>query len=134
MSSIYNAAVESVMDIIDGLDLFSTIKRGALGSGPGLSCEIAPSMPESVYLDKNSYIPLMLTLNGKHSNLETLSDALNGIVDTLTRIHTYPDGNGWEIVDITAGALPRTIGREPNNDWLMACDVVLKIYRKDETE
>lgn len=130
--SVINLAVESVMDLIDGLNLFATITRGALGIGNSLSCEIAPSIPEAVFLDKNVYIPLTLALNGKHDDLRTLSDTLNKIMDTLTRLKTYPYGDGWEIVDITNGNLPRVIGREDNNQWLMACDLVVKLYRKDE--
>ena len=84
-------------------------------------------------MDKESYTPLTLALNGKHSNLQVLSDTLNNIMDTLTRLKSYPTGNGWQIVDITNGNLPRVIGREENNSWVMACDLVVKIYRKDET-
>lgn len=131
-SSVFNSAIESVMDLIDGMQLFAPITRGALGTGNGLCCEIAPSMPETVYMDKESYTPLTLALNGKHSNLQTLSDALNNIVDTLTRLRSYPSGAEWQITDITSGNLPRVIGREENNDWLMACDLTIKIYRKDE--
>lgn len=131
-TSVINLAVEAVMNMIDGLNLFASITRGALGIGNSLCCEIAPSVPEAVFMDKNYYIPLTLALNGKHDNLQTLSDALNTIVDTLTRQKTYTDGNGWEIVDITSGNLPRVIGREDNNSWIMACDLVVKIYRKDE--
>ena len=133
-ASVLNVAIESVMDLIDGLNLYSTITRGALGIGNSLCCEIAPSVPESVFMDKNVYIPLTLALNGKHDDLRTLSDALNTIMDTLTRKTEYPYGNGWEIVDITNGNLPRVIGREDNNSWLMACDLVVKIYRKDEEQ
>ena len=133
-TSVLNRAVESVMDLIDGLTLFATITRGALGIGNSLSCEIAPTVPEAVFYDKNAYIPLTLALNGKHDDLQTLSDALNNIVDTMTRKTSYPSGDGWEIVDITSGNLPRVIGREDNNSWLMACDLVVKIYRKDEQQ
>lgn len=133
-TSVLNLAVESVMTLIDQTNPFATITRGALGIGNSLCCEIAPSVPEEVYLDKNVYIPLTLALNGKHDNLQTLSDTLNNIVDTLTRLKTYPDGDNWEIVDITSGNLPRVIGREGNNSWLMACDLVVKIYRKDDTQ
>lgn len=131
--SAINLAVESVMDLIDGMTLFAPITRGALGIGNSLCCEIAPSMPEAVFYDKNTYIPLTLALNGKHDDLRTLSDTMNRIMDTMTRKTSYPYGNGWEIVDITSGNLPRVIGREGNNSWLMACDLVVKIYRKDES-
>ena len=131
-TSVDNLAVESVMDLIDAMDNFAPITRGALGIGNSLSCEIAPSMVDAVFMDKNTYIPITLALNGKHDNLNTLSDTLNGIMYTLTRLKTYPSGDSWEIVDITNGNLPRVIGREDNNQWVMACDLVVKLYRKDE--
>ena len=127
-----NAAIDAVMDMIDTMNNFATITRGALGTSNGLACEIAPSMPLEVYYDKNAYIPLTLALNGKHKNLQVLSDTLNNIIDTLTRRTAYPAGDGWEIVDITSGNLPRIIGREENNAWLMAGDLIVKIYRKDD--
>lgn len=131
-TSVLNIAVEAVMNMIDAMNNFATITRGALGIGNGLSCEIAPSMVDSVFMDKNSYIPVTLALNGKHDDLQILSDTLNNIMDTLTRKTSYTDGNGFEIVDITSGNLPRVIGREDNNQWVMACDVIVKIYRKDD--
>ena len=127
-----NLAVESVITLINGMGNFATMTRGALGSNDGLSCEIAPSYAEAVFMDKNVYFPLTLALNGKHHNLQTLSETLNNIMDTLTRSTTYPSGNGWEIVDITNGNLPRVIGREDNNSWIMACDIIIKLYRKDD--
>ena len=130
-NSVLNVAVEAVIAMIDALGNFAKITRGALGIGNGLSCEISPSVEETVFMDKNRYIPLTLALNGKHSDLQVLSDTMNNIVDSLTRSKTYTDGNGFEIVDITGGNLPRIIGREENNQWLMACDLVVKIYRKD---
>lgn len=130
--SIINEAVESVMDLIDAMHNFAPITRGALGTGNGLTCEIAPTTVEAVFLDKGTYTPLTLALNGKHSNLKTLSDTLNNIMDTLSRMTAYPSGDEWEIVDITNGTLPQVIGRETNNDFLMACDIIIKVYRKDE--
>jgi hypothetical protein len=131
-TSILNLAVESVMDLIDGLNNFADITRGALGTTPSLSCEIAPYTPLTVFMDKNTYHELTLTINGKHADLRTLSDTLNNIIDSLTRKTSYPYGNGWEIVDITSGTMPRIIGREENSEWLMAGDIVIKLYRKDE--
>lgn len=129
-----NLAVESVINLINGMGNYATMTRGALGTADGLSCEIAPSVAQSVYMDKNAYIQLTLAMNGKHHNLHILSEAMNNIIDTLSRRTEYPSGNGWEIVDITSGNFPRIIGREDNNAWLMAGDLVVKIYRKDDTE
>ena len=131
MTSKINAAVEAVMDLIDAMGNVPHITRGALGTSDGLACEIAPSTPSEVYMDKNSFIPLTLALNGKNRNLRVLSDTLNTIIDTLTRRTSYPAGDGWEIVDITSGNLPRIIGRENNNAWIMAGDLIVKLYRKD---
>ena len=134
MSSVQNRVVAAVMDIIDGMNNFAQIRRGALGTGPGLTCEVAPSTVESVFMDKNSYVVLDLTLNGKHSNLETLSTTLNNIVDNLTRRLEYPAGEGFEIVDISHGAppLPTIVTREDNGEWIMAASVFVKYYRRDE--
>lgn len=132
-TSILNLAVEAVMDKIDLMGNFANIKRGALGTANGLCCEIAPSNAETVFLDKNAYFTITLALNGKHTDLQVLSDTLNNIMDTLTRMKSYPYGNGWEIVDITNGTMPRIIGREENNTWLMSCDIVIKLYRKEVT-
>lgn len=130
-TSILNLAIESVITEINKLKNYADMTRGALGIGIGLVCEVAPSNTQEVYLDKNSYIPLTLAINGKHPDLRVLTDTLNYITDTMTRLKSYPSGNGWEIVDITNGNLPRVIGREDNNIWLVACDLVVKIYRKD---
>lgn len=129
-TSIINRAVESVMDLIDELGLYSTISRGALGTGNGLACEVAPSATEEVYLDKNQYIVLDLTLNGKHTNLQTLSDTLNGIHESLTFMKSYPSGSDWKILDITTLTEPQVIAREESNSWMMASSLAVKIETK----
>lgn len=132
--SAINLAVEAVINQINAMDNFATMTRGALGITSGLSCEVAPSMVQEVYLSKESFIPLTLALNGKHPDLRVLTDTMNNIQDTLSRARSYSTGDGFEIVDISSGNLPRVIGREENNLWLVACDLVVKIYRKDDEE
>ena len=127
-----NLAIEAVATLINAMNNFAPITRGALGSDNGLCCEIAPSNAQEVYLDKNAYFFITLAINGKHTNMQILSDTLNNIMDTLTRAKSYPSGTGWQIVDITNGTMPRVIGREQNNAWLMACDIIIKVYRKDD--
>ena len=126
-----NLALEWVISQINEMGNFANITRGALGTSNGLVCEIAPTNPESVFLDKNAYIPIIVTINGKHTNLMTLTDALNNIVDNLSRRKVYSSGDGWEIVDITVALFPRIIGREANNAWVMASEIQIKLYRKD---
>ena len=130
--SIINQAIESVMDLIDGLKLFALITRGALGTESGLCCEIAPTMPQEVYLDKNQYIPIDLTINGKHDNLETLSEAMNKIHEVLTMLKAYPSGTDWHITDIATLTEPQVIGRSDNKGWIMASNLSVRIITEKE--
>ncbi|MBO6092524.1 MAG: hypothetical protein J6P40_02700 [Oscillospiraceae bacterium] len=125
--NVINKAVESVMNLIDSLGLFAKITRGALGTDNSLSCEVGPSSPAATYLDKNQYIPLDLTINGKHTGLQTLSDAMNGIHQYLTMLREYPSGEGWQIVDIATNTEPQIIGRDGENIWLMASSLSVRI-------
>lgn len=125
--SIINQAIEAVMDLIDALELFSPITRGALSTGNSLSCEIGPTSPETVWLDKNQYIPIDLTINGKHSNLHTLSDAMNLIHEHLTMMTEYPTGSRWQITDIATQTEPQVIGREQDNKWMMASALSVRL-------
>lgn len=126
-NSIINLAVEAVMDLIDNLALFASIYRGALGTGNGICCEVGPVSPEAVFLDKHRYIPVDLTINGKHSDLNTLSDAMNKIHESLPMLTSYPDGNGWQIVDITTQSFPQVIAREDEGPWIMASSLAVKV-------
>lgn len=127
-SSVINQVLEAVIGMANATRPFSSITRGALPTGQGLTCEIGPTAPQATHMDKNSVIPLDVTLNGKHPNLMTLSDAMNKIHSALTRATDYPSATAWEIVDIQNLTLPQKIGREQNNDWLMASALSVKFY------
>lgn len=126
--SIIDSVLSAFMDLIDALDLFSPITRGALPTSNSIVCGVAPSSPEEVYMDKNQYIPLDVTLNGKDFDLEKLSNGLNLIHESLTMARSYPSGTDWKIVDITTITEPQIIGREDNNAWIMASSLAVKIY------
>lgn len=128
-TSIINQVVEAVIGLMNGLDLFATVTRGALPTGIGITCEVGPSSALETYLSKDTLVPLDVTINGKHPNLKTLSDALNRIHSSLTRRTAYPSGNGWQITDITNNTLPQRIGREENNEWLMASSLSVIFYQ-----
>lgn len=131
-TSVINEVVEAVIGLMNYTRPFARVTRGALPTGNGITCEVGPSMPEAVFLDKNSYVPLDITLNAKHTNLKTVSDTLNNIHSTLTRARAYPAGEGWEIVDITNDTLPQKIGREDNGGWIMASSLNVKFYWKGD--
>ena len=126
-TSIINQAVESVITLINAMSLFSSISRGALGTGNGLACEVGPTSPESVWLDKNQFIPIDLTINGKNDDLLTLSDAMNFIHEALTMKTSYPYGDTWEITDIQTMTEPQIVSREDSNQWVMASALTVKV-------
>jgi hypothetical protein len=125
--SIINQAIEAVAGIINGMGLFAPITRGALGTDESLSCEIGPTSPETVWFDKNQYVPIDLTINGKHENLQTLSDTMNLIHENLTMMRNYPRGSKWQITDIATLSEPQVIGREQDNRWIMASSLAVRI-------
>ena len=130
-SSVINQVLEAVIGLMNAANPFATVTRGALPTGPGLTCEIGPSRPQKEYMDKNSDVPLSIVMNGKHPNLNTLSDAMNGIHSALTRAKTYPEdpaGSRWQITDIQTTTFPRVVGREDNNDWLMASVLSVRFF------
>lgn len=127
-SSVINQVLEAVIGLMNATNPFATVTRGALPTGHGLTCEIGPSSPSAMHMDKNTVIPLDVTLNGKHPNLMTLSDTMNNIHSVLTRATAYPSAEKWQIVDISNLTLPQRIGREQNNDWLMASALSVKFY------
>ena len=127
MSAI-NDVVVAVIGLMNATRPFANVTRGALPTGAGLVCEVGPSMPQENYLDRTTLVPLDLTLNGKHANLQTLSDAMNTIHGTLTRATSYPSGTGWQIVEINNAMLPSIIGREPDNQWLMASSLTVMVH------
>lgn len=130
--SVINEVVEAVIGLMNATEPFADVTRGALPTGYGLCCEVGPSTVQEMYLNKNTFIPLDITLNGKHAELETLSDAMNGIHSALTRATSYPSGTGWQITDIVNNTFPQLIGREENNEWLMASSLSVKFFWKGD--
>lgn len=131
--NVIDAAIDATIAMMNALEPFATVTRGALPTGDGIVCEISPTYNAEIYLDKGARIPVNLVLNGKHHNLQTLSNALNEIHDALTKIHDpsgYPSDTGWQIIDIWTSLFPRIIGRESDNRWVMASELVINLEKK----
>ncbi len=126
--SVINEVLEAVIGLMAAENPFAAVTRGALPTGAGLVCEIGPTSPQAMHMNKNTVIPLDVTLNGKHHNLQTLSDTMNSLHSALTRLQVYPASDSWQIVDISTMTFPQVIGRENNNDWLMASALSVKFY------
>ena len=126
--SVINEVLEAVIGLMAAENPFAAVTRGALPTGAGLVCEIGPTSPQAMHMNKNTVIPLDVTLNGKHHNLQTLSDTMNSIHSALTRLQVYPASDSWQIIDISTMTFPQVIGRENNNDWLMASALSVKFF------
>ena len=126
--SVINEVLEAVIGLMAAENPFAAVTRGALPTGEGLVCEIGPTSPQAMHMNKNTVIPLDVTLNGKHHNLQTLSDTMNSIHSALTRLQVYPASDSWQIIDISTMTFPQVIGRENNNDWLMASALSVKFF------
>jgi hypothetical protein len=129
--SAQNAILEAIEDVIamcNEAQAMATVRRGALATGAGITCEIGPSVPDTHFMNKDIVVPVDLTFNGKSDNLKTVLQAMDDIHYNLTRRTVYPAGVGWEIVDIVDATLPQVIGREPNNDWLLASSVTVRLH------
>lgn len=129
-TSVADAVIEAVIDLINAMTPFATVTRGALPTGSGIVCEIGPSAPSVTHMDKNTVVPLDVTINAKHPNLYILTHTMNDIHYELTRAKVYPMGEGWQIVDIRTYTLPQIIGREGNNTWIMASALSVEYYER----
>jgi hypothetical protein len=132
-----DSVVEAVIGLINSRSLFAQVTRGALPTHEGITCEVGPSVFSSMHMDKNLVIPLDLTINAKHPDLRTLTDTMYAIHSYLTFKKSYPKdevGGEWQILDIVNGTLPQLIGREDNNDWMMASSLTVKFYWKGDED
>jgi hypothetical protein len=132
MTSVINEVLESVIGMMNDEHPFQGVTRGALPVHEGLVCEIGPSIQDTLFFDKNVVIPLDVTLNGKHPNLKTLTDTMNGLHSALTRARSYPSTDRWQIIDILNQNLPQIIGREENNDWMAASALTVRFFWKGD--
>jgi len=103
------------------------------GSDPPLNgiCMIQNGgyMPEQ-HLDRNALFSLPVLLNGKHTNQQTVLDAITAIHEALTKKTNYNDvsTDAVQVVDITTTAAPSVIGREQNNQWIVGSSIGVYFY------
>lgn len=131
-TSVIGQVVEAVIGLMNATSPFATVTRGALPTAAGITCEVGPTIGGEMYFDKNTFVPLDITINGKHHDMKTLNDTLCAIHSALTRRTTYPSTDRWQITDIKNANLPQIIGRETNNDWLMASGLSVEFYWKGD--
>ena len=126
MSTI-NAVVDAVLALAQGVTTYP-VKRGPLGTGPGIIMEPEPSAPATTFFDKNTVYDLGVVLNGKDTNMQAITEAMNGIHSALTRALSYPSAQNWQILNIVTQSSPALIERQENDFWLYGSALTIQFY------
>lgn len=126
MSTI-NAVVDAVLALAQGVTTYS-VKRGPLGTGPGIIMEPEPSAPATTFFDKNTVYDLGVVLNGKDTSMQTITEAMNLIHSALTRAFSYPSAQNWQILNIVTQSSPALIERQENDFWLYGSALTIQFY------
>lgn len=128
--SVINDVLLAVIGLAQATNPYATITIGAMPADNGIACQIATGAPESTFMTKGFPYQFTMVLNGKHSNQQTVSDALNDIHQSLTQRKEYPATNTYQITDISTISTPSYIGREENKQYLYGSSLSVKFFYK----
>lgn len=103
------------------------------GSDPPLNgiCMIQNGgIPADTHLDKGMLVRLPVLLNGKHSNQQTVLEALTAIHTALVKRTSYTDlsTEAVQVINIATTAAPAIIGREQNHQWICGSSFEVSFY------
>lgn len=119
-----------VADLAETTEPYAPI---VFGSDPPLNgiCMIRNGgYAQETHLDKGMLYSVPVLINGKHTNQQTVLDALTAIHEALTKKTNYNDvsTDAVQVVDITTTAAPSVIGREQNNQWIVGSSIGVYFY------
>ena len=122
--------IDNIADAANALGLYATIVYGSDPPENGICMIQAAGAPTEKHLDANMLYRLSVLLNGKHSNQQTVLDALTSIHTMLTKRNDY---NGFsttdaQVLSIMTTASPQIIGREQNNQWIAGSSFEVSFY------
>ena len=122
--------MDKIATAADALGLYATIVYGSDPPENGICMIQAAGAPTEKHLDANMLYRLSVLLNGKHSNQQTVLDALTSIHTMLTKRNDY---NGFsttdaQVLSIMTTASPQIIGREQNNQWIAGSSFEVSFY------
>ena len=126
--SVYNDVLEGVKTMIVDIGVYADPVSGSLPPNNGISLTIGAGAPRMTDLAKGSAYELVLALNGKHINQETVSDALGIVHIKLTQRKSYPSDPRYEITDIETVGVPSLIDREDDGMWLYGSSLRVKFH------
>lgn len=82
------------------------------------------------HLNGGELYTLPVLLNGKHSNQQTLLNALTAIHVRLTKTHDHTDlgTEDVQVIAVRTTAAPMIVGREQNNQWIAGSSFEIDFY------
>lgn len=126
-----NAVIQAVINLMQAATTY-TVRRGPLGTEPGIAVEPEPSAPSSTFFTKNTVYSLGLVLNGKDKNMEAITEAMNRLHSVLTRATSYPSATNWQILNIITQTSPSLIERQPDDFWLFGSALTVEFFFRGE--
>ena len=122
--------MDKIATAADALGLYATIVYGSDPPENGICMIQAAGAPTEKHLDANMLYRLSVLLNGKHSNQQTLLNALTSIHTMLTKRNDFNDfsTNDAQVLSIMTTASPQIIGREQNNQWIAGSSFEVSFY------
>ena len=132
--SVIGQVLEAVIEMAQDTNPYANITIGPLPPNNGITMTISGGWPDSTFLTKGMAYELGLVLNGKHSNAQTVCDALNNIHQALTQTKTYPRTDTYQITNIETTSSPAYLGVEPNKQILYGSGLRVKFFYKNKED
>ena len=122
--------MDNIADAADALGLYADIVYGSDPPENGICMIQAAGAPTEKHLDANMLYRLSVLLNGKHSNQQTLLNALTSIHTMLTKRNDFNDfsTSDAQVLSIMTTSSPQIIGREQNNQWIAGSSFEVSFY------
>lgn len=125
--SVYADVLTAVVDLINGLNPYSTVTVGPLPPNNGISIAWTTSA-NNIFFDKFSSVEMTAMLNGKNTDQQTVLNGLSQIHTGITLQKTFPSAENFQITDISTSTAPTYMGREENKQWLYGSSLRVKFY------
>lgn len=128
------SAIETLMDAVVTLaettHPYADIVYGSDPPNNGICMIHNGGYSPDIHMDAGRVFSLPVLLNGKHSNQQTLLNALSAIHRKLTCPLDYRALGSEEIqvISIDTTSAPAIIGREQNSQWVCGSSLSIRFY------
>lgn len=117
----------AVLGMLSDLQIPVTI--GALPAANAVSAYISSGYTDTAFSTKGRVMIMRITFIAKNANQQTALDALSDIHDALTLTKVYPEGTGYQVMDIQTDTVPNYIGREEDKQYTYGSTVAVRYFQ-----